>query len=153
MKIEKPLPRNKYKTHLKDLNGGCAFCKKPSDLVIKEYKNWVWVFSAFPYKKYHTLLFSKRHIIKFSELDVKELGELKKILGEIEYYYREKKIICKNSKFGDQIFFSWRSRYNDKIKKSVSHFHLHIYPQFAQRINEIIDKDSWDINTSIFKNI
>ena len=82
MKITKPLPREEYKKHLKDLNGGCAFCIMSPELTINEYSFWNWVFAAFPYRKYHTLLISKRHVVRFSELKKEELKHIVKTVND-----------------------------------------------------------------------
>ncbi len=149
MKINKPLPRVEYQQHLKDLDGKCAFCEMTSDLNIKEFYHWIWAFAAFPYRKYHTLLISKRHLLRFSDLNNDELSELAKITEELNIIYRDKRIIGQDSKYGDQLFTCWRTRQDDALKKSVSHLHLHFYPKFAE--NNPHDCDSWDIELDTFK--
>jgi diadenosine tetraphosphate (Ap4A) HIT family hydrolase len=146
----KLLPRSKYKEYITDLKGKCVFCRKEEPLLIKELKYWRWMFAAFPYRKYHTLIVVKRHVIKFSDLNIEELLELKEILVFIESHYKKKNIVSEESQFGEQLFFSWRSRYNDEVKKSVSHLHLHIYPKFTEETNEVIGEDSHKIDWQDF---
>lgn len=151
MDIEKPSSRKEYGKHLTDLDGKCAFCGNNEKLTLKKFKHWTWVFSAFPYKKHHTLLIPKRHITRLSELNLEELNEFTAILAEIEMSYRHSKIIDKVSLNGDQMFFSWRSRHDDSIKKSVAHFHLHIYPKFATVDDLLLDPEASDYQMDILK--
>lgn len=145
--LDKPLPRSAYKQHLEHLGDACAFCSRADALGIEEYENWVWAYSAFPYRKYHTLLISKRHIVQFSELSAKELEELTRITKGITQLYKDAEIVSKTSTLGDQLFFSWRMR--DELegeKKAVSHFHLHIYPEIGKEISIVLDQEAWDID-------
>lgn len=151
MKADKILPRSKYKEYLKKLDGKCAFCIQQKELEIKKFKHWTWSFSGFPYRKYHTLLISKRHITKFFELEPEELLELKTITKYIERRYRETGIFSDRSKVGNQLFSSWRSRYDDTMKKSVEHFHLHFYAKMEWEENELFGKYPHKINQDIFK--
>lgn len=151
MNIEKPSSRKEYEKHLTTLDGKCAFCDNNTKLTLKEFNHWVWIFSAFPYKKHHTLLIPKRHVTRFSELHAQELEEFTSILIEIESSYRTSKIVDESSSFGDQIFFSWRSRHNDSIKKSVAHFHLHIYPKFGTIDDVLLDPEAAEYEMSTLK--
>lgn len=63
--MSKPSPRTEYRKHIDALVGGCAFCADQEDFVIKKYTHWDWVFAAFPYRKYHTMLVPSRHIVNF----------------------------------------------------------------------------------------
>ncbi len=151
MKMDKPQPREEYKNHLSKLEDRCAFCEMSPDLNIKEYKYWIWAFSAFPYRKQHTLLIPKRHILRFSDLLENEILELKKISEDLEVSYRKSKIISEKSEFGDQIFMTWRSRENSEKKAPVAHFHIHVYPKFAEDDDVKMDKNSWDIDMNLLR--
>lgn len=151
--MNKPLPRSEYERHLKNLGAECAFCTMSDALNIKEYKYWILVYAAFPYRKYHTLLVSKRHVTNFSELENGELSEFAYITEDVNRIYKESGIVGDGSVYGDQLFFSWRSRDKSEIsKKSVSHLHLHFYPEIGKDINIVLDENAWDIDTSLLTN-
>ena len=147
--ISKPLPRGGYKQHLERLGKNCAFCGEKDSLSIKEYKNWTLAYAAFPYRKYHTLIFSKRHVTQFSELGNEELTELGHITKEVNQMYTKSGIIGEHSKFGDQLYFSWRNRSEAETeKKAVSHFHVHVYPEMGKEITLVLDEEAWNIDIS-----
>ncbi len=149
--MKHPLPRKEYAKHLKSLKGVCAFCSDRDSLLIKKFRHWGWYFAAFPYRKYHTLLVSKRHVTEFTELRAAELSELKLAIKHIETHYRAKGIVSASSRFGDQFFFAWRSRYDGRAKPSLAHFHLHIYPKFASETNDkMVQRGSWKIDWKAF---
>ncbi|MFZ3043518.1 MAG: HIT domain-containing protein [Minisyncoccia bacterium] len=152
MEITRPLPREEYREHLDELGGQCAFCATPAALNIREYPNWIFAYAAFPYRKYHTLLISKRHVVHFSELSPEELVELAKIIQDIEELYKASGVIGAQSDLGNQMYYSWRSRYKlDAEKKSVFHFHLHIYPEFSTNHDVVLEDDAWDIDMNRLK--
>jgi diadenosine tetraphosphate (Ap4A) HIT family hydrolase len=119
-----------------------------SNLTIKEYSNWILAYAAFPYRKYHTLVIAKRHILKMSDLTAEELKELTTIADEIENLYVTTGIVGPDSEFGSQTQFTWRSRSNLVEKKSVSHIHVHAYPEFAKDPGIPLDDQAWDIDMS-----
>lgn len=141
-------PRSEYQDHLKSLGGNCAFCPVASGCLIAEYEKWLWIYSAFPYRKYHTLLVPKRHLILFQQLSDDELLEMKKIVAEIERTYFSSGIIGASSDCGDQIFFCWRSRFDPSIKMPVAHLHLHIYPKSGGADDVLLDPTSHEIDKS-----
>jgi diadenosine tetraphosphate (Ap4A) HIT family hydrolase len=149
MSINKLLPRSEYDQHLMALKGQCTFCKMSDDLNIKKYQHWTFVYAAFPYRKYHTLLISKRHIIQFSDLVPEELAELSSITQEIIQIYRKSGVVAEDSEFGDQVLFSWRSRSGTAVeKKPVFHLHFHIYPEVGKDVAIVLDDRAWDIDMS-----
>lgn len=101
--IDRPLPRREYDKHSLELSGACAFCASSQKLVIKEYTHWTWVFAAFPYRKFHTLLVPKRHITRLTELHPEELDEMQKILGAVEAQYLASNLVHTTSPYGDQL--------------------------------------------------
>lgn len=146
------LPRGQYEKHLNDLNGACAFCTMTDDLNIKAYENWVLAYAAYPYRKYHVLLISKRHITNLCELTPEELTEFARITEDVNKMYEEAGIVGVNSKYGDQLFLCWRTRGNDEVgKKSVAHLHLHFYPEASKEINIVLDDSAWDTDLTLLK--
>jgi diadenosine tetraphosphate (Ap4A) HIT family hydrolase len=153
MAIEAPKRRSEYEKHLEHLAGECAFCKMSPELNIREYKSWTWTFAAFPYRKYHTLIIPRRHILSFSQLNPDEINELQTIIEDIEADYQESGIVGKHSEFGDQLLTLWRFRTkneNEK-KKSVAHFHMHVYPKFAKEVDSELDENASEIDISKLK--
>ncbi|MEI6022906.1 MAG: HIT domain-containing protein [bacterium] len=142
-------PRNAYAKHLTCLKNSCAFCTEGGELLIKRFQYWDWIYSKFPYRKFHTLLIPKRHITRFEELQTEELFELSSILKEVEHRYIDAHIVSEDSVYGDQMYFCWRSRFVPKEKKSVEHFHLHICPKFEIQQGIILEDDAWDIEIGV----
>lgn len=152
MNITLPLARTHYKKHREELGDQCAFCTMSADLTIYSLEHWLWVFAAFPYGKYHTILIPKRHILNFSDLKPEEFLELKQMIAEVERRYRKSGVISSSSTFGDQLFFSWRSRGESEDKKSVAHYHLHICPRFEAEDDYPLDKEAHEIDISLLMN-
>lgn len=122
------------------------------DLTIKKYGQWVLVYAQFPYRKYHTLLIPKRHVTHFSELDTKELTEFASITEDVEKMYRESGVIGDTSIYGEHLFTSWRARSKGEVeKKSVSHLHVHFFPEMDKDSNIALDDMAWDINPTLLR--
>lgn len=152
--VNTPQPREKYQSHLNKLDGACAFCSMGVALNIREYELWTWVYAAFPYRKYHTLVVPKRHIVTFSDLDQAELAELKVVLKGAATVYAETGLVKEGSLFGDQLYLSWRERgvTESNTKRSVSHFHIHLYPKFAAEAEVELDQHASEIDMTLMQN-
>jgi galactose-1-phosphate uridylyltransferase len=151
MKILKS--RKEYKSKFKNFNTSskCVFCSFKNKLIIKNYKNWTWVFAEFPYFKYHTMLVPKSHAIGFTNLTGAEILELSLTIKEIENKYKDKKIIGIKSLYGTHLNMSWRTRWWDSDKKFLEHFHLHVWPEFEGGFESILDDKAWDIDINLLK--
>ena len=150
----RPQSRDQYKKHLERLGDACAFCSMSKELQISEHQYWVLVYAAFPYRKYHSLLISKRHVISLAELEADELTELATVTSEIHKMYRVSGVVAEDSPFGNQLFFSWRSRDEfEETRKAVSHFHVHIYPEDGKEIAIVLDTQAWDIDMNKLKTV
>ncbi len=88
----------------------------------------------------------KRHITRLTELHPEELDEMQKILGAVEAQYLASNLVHTTSPYGDQLLYSWRSRFDDSIKESVAHLHLHIYPRFETGNDISVDDDAADFD-------
>jgi diadenosine tetraphosphate (Ap4A) HIT family hydrolase len=104
--MNKPAPRLEYRKHIDSLAGSCAFCADQEGLIIKKFIHWDWVFAAFPYRKYHTILVPRRHIINFFDLEESELLEFILIIKEVEDVYKKSGIVSRESLFGDQMYYA-----------------------------------------------
>jgi diadenosine tetraphosphate (Ap4A) HIT family hydrolase len=153
MSHHKPKPRSEYASHLKSLNGKCAFCRTDDELGIQNFDHWDWKFAAFPYRKLHTLIIPRRHVDDFSELHTHELTELTIVLKRIEQIYRNKGVISETSPYGDQLFISWRQRSESEglAKKSVAHFHIHLFPRKNNSVDMTIDPEATEFDISLLK--
>lgn len=147
--------RKEYSTHALSLDeeGICGFCEIKQELIIAKYKHWILMYSEFPYWKYNTILISRRHVDKFSDLFSEEVSELTNITNEIDFMYKESGIIGENSPFGVQLLMFWRSRFVDPFKNYVAHFHLHICPEFEKSWDDILDDNAQNIDIDLLKKV
>lgn len=148
----KLLTREEYDSWVKTIKT-CTFCEwNKYQVVLKEFKYWVWIASIAPYWKYHTMIIPKRHFEKYSEINHKEAKELVKAIN-----YGEDKILNSNlyrtdgSKIEKVVYF-WRYRKNryDPVSGNMrpSHFHLHLIPDRDHLWDPVVDPNAkdWDIN-------
>jgi diadenosine tetraphosphate (Ap4A) HIT family hydrolase len=141
-----------YDRHVAELNGACAFCAMSADLDVGEYPLWKWVFAAFPYRKYHTLLVPKRHVEDFSELTPEELAGLSELTSRVERAYRESGIVGEKPALGGHLVFSWRHRVAlDPAKVSLRHLHLHAYPRPDGQGDVDREEGAWDVDVRVFE--
>jgi diadenosine tetraphosphate (Ap4A) HIT family hydrolase len=135
-----------YAEHVADLSGACAFCSMSADLGIGDYPLWKWVFAAFPYRKYHTLLVPKRHVENFGELDAAELAELSSLVTRLE-----SGVVGEKPALGGHLVFSWRHRVAfDPSKVSLKHLHLHAYPRPDGQGDVDKEEGAWDVDVNRF---
>lgn len=156
MPPEKLLSRKEYENFLKSLPKNiCSFCEnKKYQIILKEWKHWIWIVNLFPYWHYHTLLFPKRHIKEFSQLTIKEMEELKKITIFVIGKYKQKKLRLKNGDKLRKYVFFWRLREDnrDLISGNIrpNHFHIHIAPDKDHLWDPIIDSTANQFNFKDF---
>lgn len=132
------------------IGGGiCGFCNLDKSFLIKEFKHWLWVYSEFPYWKYNTIVVSKSHKIKFSELSVDEMFELREIFSKVEKIYLEAGITKDNAGWGMDIL--WRQRVNTSGFETRSHIHIHLCPNQEGLFTNILDPEANKIDTSLLK--
>lgn len=97
------------------------------------------------------MIVPKSHKIKFSDLTQAEILELPVIIKEIENQYKTQEIISEKSTYGKQLLMCWRSRYWASHKKFLEHLHLHIFPEFENAWDSIIDNKASNIDISLLK--
>jgi len=61
----------------------CFFCNLPKERIIKEYDHWIIIKDDFPVAKDHTLIISKKHISKYSQLNIFQWNELFSIINDV----------------------------------------------------------------------
>jgi len=152
-KKPKLLSRPEYDDWLKTIpRDVCTFCRwKKYQIVLREFKYWVWIANIAPYWKWHTMIISKRHFEKYSDMTSLEAGELTRMID-----YGEKKIIDSKLRRDDgslveKVVYFWRYRANrfDPISGTIrpDHFHIHLCCDKDRRWDSTIDDHSteWDV--------
>lgn len=119
--MQKLLSREEYKNHLEEIkNISCRFCESDTQIIIKEFKYFKWIFNIAPYYKYHTMLIPDRHILKITDMTADEWQEWKTIHEHIKGKFKQE--------FGtNQLMVMVREFYGDTDK--VEYYkpeHLHI---------------------------
>jgi|GEM_PF-1482331 len=141
-----------YDEHVRSLAGACAFCRMAEHLDIERLAAWTWVYAAFPYRRYHTLLVPKRHVTRFSELRSEELSELVEAVALAEERYLAAGIVGEPPAAGGHLVLSWRLRAAfDPTKQSVQHLHLHLYPRPDGQHDVDLEEDAWDFDTGLLR--
>lgn len=132
--MNKLMSRPEYDKWMAKLPAGtCTFCNwKEYQIILKEFENWVWIANLAPYWYWHTMIMSKRHFVKFTDMSMRENAELPTILDYIEKKFVDAKLVRSDGVDVEKFVFFWRFRLNrfDPISKTVrpDHFHLHIAP-------------------------
>lgn len=146
------LPRSEYGSYVASLQGRCAFCNQ-RDLLLKDIGTWRWMWSKFPYQKYHTLLVPHRHVVSFSELTQNELGSLQQALVELRKIYEVAfPPTTSELESSNHMVYTWRERsVVGDDKKSVSHLHLHVHPMKEGDPSIKLDSEAWDIDRGVIE--
>jgi diadenosine tetraphosphate (Ap4A) HIT family hydrolase len=155
MKIDKLHKYTEYSKLLSLEEKECSFCGLDQDnLTVKKFEYFVWLYSAFSYRKYHTILIPIRHIVRFSELNEQELAELGRVSFFVEERYKERGIVSGDSNFGDQLLTTFRMRttLETEDKKRVQHLHIHFYPKHHKDPDILnLDEQAHLIDISVLK--
>lgn len=134
----------------------CTFCEwKKYQVVLKEFENWVWIANIAPYWRYHTMILSKRHFLRFSDMSFKEAGELTQVIDYGEKKILDAKLKRKDGTLIEKVVYFWRFRLNayDPISGTTrnGHFHLHLAPDKDHLWDPIVDPTACKIDMSILK--
>jgi len=144
-----PLERGEYLEWSKLLpDKGCMLCDwQDWQLVLKEYNNWVWVYSCAPYKKWNSMLIPKRHIEYMHELTPSEWQDFSCIMQEMYGVFHT---INDESEY----IWLWRTRDKNFDKESTkkkgkrfSHLHVHFMPEASRWIDPALDPQAHDEKT------
>ena len=149
LKPTAPLERSKYLEWSKLLpKEGCMLCDwKDWQLVLKEYADWVWVYSCAPYKKWNSMLIPKRHIEYMHEIQPHEWHEL-------TYIMRQMYDIFHTINDESEYIWLWRTR-DEKFDKEgvkkkgkrLSHLHIHFMPEASRWLDPALDPQAHDQET------
>lgn len=140
--------RDGYDRFVEELDGACAFCTMTSNLDIRKFAAWTWVYAAFPYRRFHTLLVPTRHVERLSELTPDEMAGLQEAQAYAEDAYASAGIVGDEGIEGGHLLSFWRYRVaHDPMKQSVRHLHLHIcpFPTGAEDVQAQEDPERFDL--------
>lgn len=150
--IKKLLTRTEYDSFMKALpENKCTFCEwEKYQVILKEFENWVWIANLSPYWKFHTMIVSKRHFEKYSDMTFKEAGELVKVIDYGEKKILDAKLVRDDGTLIEKVVYFWRYRFNrfDPISGTIrpSHFHLHLCADKDHLWDGVLDQNAteWD---------
>lgn len=153
-KVKQLMDRKEYDRWLEKLpKGVCTFCEwEKYQILLKEFKHWVWIANIAPYWKYHTMIISKRHFEKYAAMTPSEAEELGRVID-----YGGKKIIdsklCRDDgSLIEKVVYFWRFRVNnfDMVSGTVrpTHFHVHLVQDRDHLWDPIIKGSAcdWEVN-------
>lgn len=155
------LTRKEYYQCLKDIESlpaeYCTFCEDQKSLTIKEFQYWNLLFCKAPYWKYHLLLVPKRHFKEFSDMNNHEQDEFNKVLRYTLTSLQSANLRYNDGQPVEMFLFFWRIRDRNydpvgKVRKT-DHFHLHIVPEKEHMWEPILDKEAWDIDMELLRNV
>lgn len=146
MKPLKPMDRGTYLEWCKDLPKDiCFLCEwKEWQLVLREYKRWVLVYSCAPYKQYNMMLIPKRHVEYMHDLSLKEIRDLKEATKDCYDTFH---------KLNDASEYIWLWRTRDanfdkegtkKKGKRLPHLHVHFMPESSRWLDPALNSDAAD---------
>ena len=147
--LKKLLTRKQYDSWIKNMPAGtCTFCDwKDTQVVLKEFDNWVWIANISPYWWWHTLIMSKRHFVEFDDMTFKEASELPTVLAFTKKKFIDAKLVLANGKVADRYVYFWRMRvdWRDTETGAIKpdHFHLHLAPDIDHSWDPILNKDAY----------
>jgi len=140
----KQMTRKQYDKWIKTLDPHiCTFCDPSKQIILKEFENWIWVANLAPYWPYHTMIVSRRHFEKYSDMTMQEAGELVKVIDYGEKKIIDAKIIREDGTQIKKVVYFWRFRLDrlDRASGTVrpNHFHLHLTPDKDHLWDSLID--------------
>ncbi len=106
---------------MKDPNNPCIFCKIKSSEIIFQNEYATASFDTYPVSKFHSLIFPKRHIKNFFELDNDELLACNDLIKKVKNKIQLKDKSIKGFNLGTNI---------GKVSgQSILHCHIHLIPR------------------------
>lgn len=145
--------RKQYNKFLRSLDVNvCTFCDPTKQVVLKDFNNWYWIANIAPYWAYHTMVVSKRHFEKYSDMTMIEAGELVEVINYGEKKIIDAKLTRKDGTLIEKVVYFWRHRTNrfDAVTGTVkpAHFHLSLTPDCDGLWNKVVDPKAceWDVN-------
>ena len=106
---------------MKDPNNPCIFCNIKEDEIIFSNELAISSFDSYPVSKHHVLIFPKRHVKDYFELNNDELLACNKLIKLLKDFILKKDITVKGFNIGSNA---------GKISgQSVMHCHIHLIPR------------------------
>lgn len=145
----KLMSRPDYDKWVKTLSDShCTFCDwKNYQVVLKEFEHWVWIYNLAPYWYWHTMIISKRHFSRFSDMTFKEVGELPSVIDYGEKKMLESKLKRPDGSLIEKVVYFWRFRFNrfDPISGTVrpDHFHIHLTGDKDRLWDPVVDPNAY----------
>ncbi len=106
---------------MKNPNNPCIFCKIKSSDIVFENRYAIASFDTYPVSKFHSLIFPKRHIRNFFELNNDEILACNDLIKEIKNKIQNDDDSIKGFNIGTNI---------GKVSgQSILHCHIHLIPR------------------------
>ncbi len=106
---------------MKDPNNPCIFCKVKPNEILYETKYAYASYDTYPVTKFHSLVFPKRHISNFFDLNNDELIDCNELIKKIR-----KKILNDDSSVKG---FNIGTNAGKVSGQSILHCHIHLIPR------------------------
>tara|TARA_Y100001958_G_C21031356_1_gene404255 strand:+ start:342 stop:740 length:399 start_codon:yes stop_codon:yes gene_type:complete len=106
---------------MKDPNNPCIFCKVKLNEILYETKYAYASYDTYPVTKFHSLVFPKRHISNFFDLNNDELIDCNELIKKIR-----KKILNEDSSVKG---FNIGTNAGKVSGQSILHCHIHLIPR------------------------
>ena len=106
---------------MRDPNNPCLFCSiKKNDIIFDN--NYAYAsFDSYPVSKFHSLIFPKRHIINFFELNDDELLACNDLINKIKNKVQNDDKTIKGFNIGSNL--------GKVAGQSIMHCHIHLIPR------------------------
>lgn len=146
------MDRKTYDSWFKEIpKDVCTFCQwEKYQVVLKEFEHWVWIANIAPYWKWHTMIISKRHFEKYSDMTFLEAGELTTVIDYGEKKIIDNKLTREDGSLIEKVVYFWRYRFNkfDRVSGTIrpDHFHVHLCCDRDHLWDPIVDENACKVN-------
>jgi len=124
----------------------CLLCKPEVQMVIEEFKHWIWIVNPAPYVGRHTMLIPRRHILFESEITEEEHKEYRKIFDLILDRYRAAKMKHHDGTPVRKFTVATRTRdyrfVHDGDLPRPEHLHKHFIPEHIKMWRKMNEEDA-----------
>ena len=106
---------------MSDPNNPCIFCNIKEDEIIFSNELAISSFDSYPVSKHHVLIFPKRHVKDYFELNYDELLACNKLIKLLKDFILKKDITVKGFNIGTNA---------EKVAgQTIMHCHIHLIPR------------------------
>ena len=125
----KPLmPRDDYQKWFESSNS-CLLCQPDEQIVLKEYKHWLFIVNRAPYRRYHTMIIPKRHVKHLHRLNYQETITLPKVYQDVMKRYKSTGVKLEDGEKPDRyLVMIHASQEGLETKERPEHLHIHFLP-------------------------